>query len=425
MKVYKFGGASVSDADGIRNVAGILGKEEGQQLMVIVSAMGKTTNALEVVAEDYYSGQQDLAIRSFHQLYLHHLHILRDLVGKDSVKAEAHLEEFRTEIEWLLHDRPVRSFDYYYDQIVCVGELMSSVILAAALRSSGLKVQWLDVRDIIRTDDNFREAVIDLEYTASQTDKQVGAAFNMADIVLTQGFIGATDENESTTLGREGSDYTAAVFAKIMGADSLTIWKDVPGVMNADPRISSDAMVIPVLSYDEAVEMTFFGAKVIHPKTLQPLRDREIPLYVRSFIDPETKGTMIGPHGAAGLPPVIIRKSGQVMIEFSSRDGSFLRGRPLTEIFDMLARWQISPNMMLCEALSIQVSADDRGDRIDGCCQEAAASYEINISRGLSMLTIRHANNELIEAYSANGKVLLRQAGRDAVHLLFEAEKVN
>jgi aspartate kinase len=424
MKVYKFGGASVADADGIRNVAGIIGKAQGQQLMVIVSAMGKITNALEAVAEAYYSGQRDLAIAQFHQLYDRHVQTLRALTGNDSMKAEAHLEEFRTEIEWLLHDRPVRPFDYYYDQIVCVGELISSVIVSAALRSAGLKVQWLDVRDIIRTDDNFREAVIDFEYTASQTDRQVMAAFETADIVLTQGFIGATDENESTTLGREGSDYTAAVFAKILGADDLTIWKDVPGVLNADPRISSDAVFIPSMSYDEAVEMTFFGAQVIHPKTLQPLRDRAIPLHVRSFIDPETKGTVIGPLGSAGLPPVIIRKSGQVLLEFRSRDGSFLRGRQLTDIFALLERWQISPNMTLCEALSIQVSADDRRERIDGCCQEGAASFEINISRGLSMLTIRHADTEMVRLMSEENAVVLRQDGPEAVHLLLGAQKI-
>ena len=420
MDVFKFGGASVADAQGIRNVTGILERTKGRPVMVVVSAMGKTTNALETVAEAYFAGRRDEALEIFRQLFDRHIGVLRELATAGSDKAEAHLDEFRTEVEWLLHDRPVREFDYYYDQIVCVGELMSTVIVAAALEASGRAVHWVDVRDIFRTDDQFRAANIDITFTAQQVERYIKPAFASSDIVLTQGFIGATDENESTTLGREGSDYTAAVFAQLLDASGLTIWKDVPGVMNADPRTTSDAVFIPELSYDEAVEMTFYGAQVIHPKTLHPLRKHTIPLYVRSFLQPEVAGTVIGPKKIDGLPPVIIRKSGQVLLEMSTTDRQFLRGETLTRLMEGVHHHQLSINLIQTNALSVSLCVDDRRDHLEAFCQQAAAFLDIEVRRGFSLLTIRHPRPGLVDKLTAGHRVLLQINAANVIQCVLE-----
>ncbi|HYK54999.1 MAG TPA: aspartate kinase, partial [Flavisolibacter sp.] len=242
MKIFKFGGASVSTAERIRNVAQILKKYENEKLLVVVSAMGKTTNALEKVVEAFYASEKEKALQLFNDIKQQHLDILNQLLNPSLPTSlsllTTHyslLTDFFTEIEWLLHDKPVRDFDYYYDQIVCVGELLSTAIVSHYLNEAGVKNKWIDVRDIIRTDDNFRDAGIDWAYTSERVAQNIKPMFNETNIVLTQGFIGATDENESTTLGREGSDYTASVFASLLDAESQTIWKDVQGVMNADP----------------------------------------------------------------------------------------------------------------------------------------------------------------------------------------------
>ena len=286
MRVFKFGGASVSNVDRIKQVAEILKQEANDELLIVISAMGKTTNALEKVAENFYSGKKEDALQLFNQVKQQHLTISKYLLVKEWLSCEQLLNNFFTEIEWLLHDKPVREYDYYYDQIVCVGEMLSTAIISAYLNESGIFNKWIDVRDIIRTDDNFRDANIDWAFTNQQVQQLLLPLYQKTKIVITQGFVGATDENESTTLGREGSDYTAAVFANIMGAGSLTIWKDVEGVMNADPKEFPEARLIPELNYVEVIEMAYYGAQVIHPKTIKPLQNKGIPLYVKSFLDP-------------------------------------------------------------------------------------------------------------------------------------------
>lgn len=420
MDVFKFGGASVADAQGIRNVTSILERMKGRPVMVVVSAMGKTTNALETVVEAYYAGRRDEALDIFRKLFDRHVDVLREITADGSVQAEAHLDEFRTEVEWLLHDRPVRSFDYYYDQIVCVGELMSTVIMTAALQAAGRKVHWVDVRDIIRTDDQFRSARIDLTFTAGQVDRIIKPAFSSSDIVLTQGFIGSTDENESTTLGREGSDYTAAVFAALLGAAALTIWKDVPGVMNADPRTTDNPVFIPALSYDEAVEMTFYGAQVIHPKTLYPLRKHAIPLYVRSFLQPEVTGTVIGPKKIDGLPPVIIRKSGQVLLDMITTDRQFLRDETLVRLLELVKHHQLIVNLIQTHALSVSLCVDDRRDHLEAFCQEAAAFLDIEVHRGLSLLTVRHPRPGSTGDLTEGRRMLLQIRAGDVAQYVLE-----
>jgi aspartate kinase len=283
MKVFKFGGASVSTVEGVKNVGSILQTYSGEKILIVISAMGKTTNALEEVVTAYYKKEKEQALKLFTSIKNTHLQIGNELSNQPT----GQLNDLFTEVEWLLHDKPVREFDYYYDQIVCVGELLSTAIVSNYLNSVAIRNKWIDVRDIIRTDDNFRDARIDWDFTNSRVQNAIVPLFENYDLVITQGFIGSTDENESTTLGREGSDYTAAVFANLLNTESQTIWKDVQGVLNADPKLYKEAKWIKELNYREVIEMAYYGAQVIHPKTIKPLQNKSIPLYVKSFFQPK------------------------------------------------------------------------------------------------------------------------------------------
>lgn len=281
MKVFKFGGASVNNVERIKKVGGILQRYSGEKLVVIISAMGKTTNALEKVVQAFVEERKEDALQLFEQVKQQHSNTAKYLLVMHALACEQQLKDFFTEVEWMLHDKPVRDYDYYYDQVVCAGELLSTAIVSHYLNEAGISNKWLDVRDIIRTDDNFRDATIDWKYTSLRIKETIIPELENVDIVLTQGFIGATDENENTTLGREGSDYTGAVFANILNAENLTIWKDVECVMNADPKQFADAQPIHELNYNEVIEMAYYGAQVIHPKTIKPLENKGIPLYVK------------------------------------------------------------------------------------------------------------------------------------------------
>lgn len=328
MKVFKFGGASINNAERIKNIGAIFKSYPDEKILIVISAMGKTTNALEKVAEAFHENKNEEALQLFEKIKQDHLIIANQLTGKpiNPVRAGTggQLTDFFTEVEWLLHDKAVRDFDYYYDQIVSAGELLSSKIVSAFLHSEKIINNWIDVRDIIRTDDNFRDANVDIDFTQAKINEIIQPLFNHTNIVITQGFIGSTDENESTTLGREGSDYTAALFANMMNAESLTIWKDVEGVMNADPKEFSEAKFIDALSYDEIIEMAFYGAQVIHPKTIKPLQNKNIPLHVRCFLKPDAEGTIISNKHVHQLPPVIVVKLDQVLINLITKDFSLL-----------------------------------------------------------------------------------------------------
>ena len=263
----------------------------------------------------FLTAEKMMPCQLFEQVKESHLNTLKYLITLNWQQAENQLKDFFTEVEWLLHDKPVREYDYYYDQIVCCGELLSTSLVSIYLNEAGIKNKWIDVRDIVRTDDNFRDAYIDWNYTRQKVKADIEPLFKDVDIVITQGFIGATDENESTTLGREGSDFSAAIFANILDAESQTIWKDVEGVMNADPKEFPEARSYHELSYREVVEMAYYGAQVIHPKTIKPLENKNIPLHVRCFLKPELKGTIISNKPVHNLPPVIVLKKNQVLME--------------------------------------------------------------------------------------------------------------
>lgn len=380
--------------------------------------MGKTTNALEKVAEAFYSGERDEALRLFGQIRDSHLTTAKYLLVHNYLAAETQLKDFFTEIEWLLHDRPVRDFDYYYDQIVCIGELLSTSIISAYLAESGIGNQWIDVRDIFRTDSNFRDAAIDWDYSEQQVREQVLPLFQTDKMVVTQGFIGATPDNESTTLGREGSDYTAAIFAAMTGAESLTIWKDVEGVMNADPRQFPDAVILSELNYEEVIEMAYYGAQVIHPKTIKPLQNKDIPLYVKCFLDPSLPGTVIHNQPVKKLPPVIVLKQGQVLLHLHSKDFSFVGETGAERLYHLFGRIRIKPNLIQTGAVTLRVCLDDRVDKIEKLALAAAEFFDVQVERGLTLLTIRHYNSGILQKLTAGKTEVLRQQTPETVQVV-------
>jgi len=418
MKVFKFGGASVNSVERIRNLARIMQACPADRIMVIISAMGKTTNALEKVAESFYEGNKTEALSLFDAVKQQHLTTARELLSSGYESCASRLQDFFTEVEWLLHDQPVRDYDYYYDQIVCVGELLSTAIISASLNETGISNTWLDVRDIFRTDDDFRDAGIDWAFTLAKVKEQVEPLFDKTPVIITQGFIGATDENESTTLGREGSDYSAAVFANMLDAESQTIWKDVESVMNADPKQFPDAVALPELNYKEVIEMAYYGAQVIHPKTIKPLQNKGIPLYVKCFLDPTLPGTVIHNQPIPPLPPVIVLKENQVLVEMSSRDFSFIGEQHVGHLYHLFEQLHIRPNLTQNGAISFLCVLDNRPEKVEKLALAAAEFLDIQVKKDLSLLTVRHYTMEKLHELISGKQVLLRQQTMDTIQIL-------
>ncbi len=418
MRIFKFGGASINSAERFRNTGNIIDSFPSEKILIVISAMGKTTNALEAIAENFFEGRKDQAIDLFNKLKESHTDILKNLTLNYFKQAEDQLKDFFTEIEWLLNDKPVRSYDYYYDQIVCCGELLSSTILYHHLKEKNLKCAWIDVRDIIRTDNNFRDATIDWLFTENKIKESVTSLFSNHDIVITQGFIGATDENESTTLGREGSDYTAAVFANLMNATSVTIWKDVEAVMSADPKKYPDASNLEALSYSEVIEMAYYGAQVIHPKTIKPLQNKNIPLLVKSFLDKDLEGTVISKHSTKNLPPVIVHKEKQVQIKFKSKDFSFVEDKPIQQLYEIFNQVKIKPNISQHTAISLICCFDDHPEKINQLASHAEAIFDVELERNLSLLTIRHYDKKIVDVLSLGKTILLEQRTPETIQMV-------
>jgi aspartate kinase len=418
MQVFKFGGASVNSTDRIRNIPGILESYRGEKLLVVISAMGKTTNALEKVVEAYYDGWQEEALRLFSVVKQNHLTTAKYLLVTHYNKTLEQLTDFFTEVEWLLHDKPVRSFDYYYDQVVCIGELLSTAIVSAFLAETGIANHWIDVRDIIRTDNNFRDANIDWDFTKHKVETVIKPLFANNDIILTQGFIGATSDNESTTLGREGSDFTAAIFANLLDAQCQVIWKDVEGVMNCDPKQFPDAQLIAELNYDEVIEMAYYGAQVIHPKTIKPLQNKGIPLYVKCFFDKDLPGTVIHNKSLKGLPPIVVIKNNQVLMHLHSKDFSFVGEKPMAHLYQLLAETNIRPNLIQTGAVTIQICLDDRPDKIEKLAFGASEFFEVQIEKNLVLLTIRHYNEAIKQRLIEGHTIQLQQQSPETIQVV-------
>lgn len=405
----------------MQNTAGIIGNHAGEKLLVVISAMGKTTNALEKVVEAFFKGDKEDALLLFQKIKKNHLNTVKYLINLNWQATEKQLSDFFTEVEWLLHDEPVKSFDYYYDQVVASGELMSTAIMGHFLEEKGVNLKWVDVRDILRTDNNFRDAGINWKITEQQINNQIVPLFDKYDVVLTQGFIGATDENENTTLGREGSDYTAAIFANSLDAESVTIWKDVDAVMSADPRVFKDAVVMPVLSFTEVIEMAYYGAQVIHPKTIKPLQNKNIPLFVKSFLDPELLGTAITGTPVKNLPPVIVIKQQQVLIRFRSKDFSFVEDKPLQKLQDLFSELKFRPNLMQNTAISLLCCFSDHPEKMGQLASAAAGYFDVEVEKGLQLLTIRHYDNETIDRLCNGKNIVLMQKTSDTIQVLYKA----
>ena len=431
MKVFKFGGASVNNVERIKNLATIVKQYEKGPLVIIISAMGKTTNSLEKVVESFFAGNKEEALQLFEVVKQHHINTSKYLLVTCFNECMVQLTDFFTEIEWLLHDKPVREFDYYYDQVVCVGELLSTCIISHYLNEMTIANEWLDVRDIIRTDNNFRDASIDWDIT-SERIHMMDAGRRAADkknfltgqqpapnIYITQGFIGSTDDNESTTLGREGSDYTAAVFANILNAESVSIWKDVEGVMNADPKAFPDAQLISELSFTEVIEMAYYGAQVIHPKTIKPLQNKGIPLYVKCFLDPSLPGTVIHKKNSNHLPPIIVVKQNQALIHLNSQDFSFVGEEPMSMLYKIFAKIKIKPSLIQTGAINVQVCIDYRADKIAQLAEEAGGIFDVQVEKELNLLTIRHYNTAILEELTRGKNIVLTQQTKETVQIVY------
>src|SRR5436190_482951 len=397
MKVFKFGGASVNNVERISKLGSILKEFTSEKILVVISPMGKTTKALATVVNACYEGKKQEALQLFDLVKQQHLTMAKQLLVTHYLECEQRLKDFFTKAEWLLYDKPQREYDYYYDQLVCTGELLSTTIISCYLNETGVANKWLDVRDVIRTDDNFQDANIDWEFTSSIVSNSVMPLIKDHNILLTQGFIGATDENESTTLGREGSDYTAAVFANMLDAESQTIWKDVESVMNADPKQFPDAVPIPELNYNEVIEMAYYGAQVIHPKTIKPLQNKNIPLYVKCFLDPSLPGTVIHNHPVHHLPPIIVIKEKQALVEMSSKDFSFVGEHYVGALYHLLEKLKIKPNLTQNTAISFICVLDDRPEKIEKLAFEVSEIFDVQVMKELSLLTVRHYNKDVFE----------------------------
>jgi aspartate kinase len=399
MLVFKFGGASVKDAEGIANLVKVVKIYTDQQLLIVVSAMGKTTNALEKLARAYANQTNEV-----HELYegikQYHFDAINELFEPNHPVHDEVANTF-VEIDWMIEDDPQDEFDFIYDQLVSVGELVSTRIVAAYLNQEGLKAKWVDVRGYIHTDNTYREGVVQWDKTTESIQQGIPPILQN-NIVVTQGFLGGTSENFTTTLGREGSDYTASVFAACLGAESLTIWKDVPGVLNADPKHFADTVKFDELTYTEAIEMTYYGATVIHPKTIKPLQNKHIPLLVKPFNEPQAAGTIIKENAAMSfVKPVIIVKQNQVLLSLSAKNYSFISEDHLSDIFSRFAKNHIKINVMQTSALSFTVCFDLDEQRFDKLLHDLA-DFNTKYNTGLTLITTRHYKDDTLKELSRN-----------------------
>lgn len=406
MQVFKFGGASVRDAESIKNVASILVNRPAGELLVVVSALGKTTNRLMEVTQSYVRNADDTH-DLLDKVKADHYHILDGLFADRQHPIYNQVANAFVEIEWILEEEAQDPYDYLFDQIVSLGEMLSSHILAAYTAEQGIPTKWIDARDYIFTDNTYGEARVDWQKTEDKISRELPLLLEKQ-ILITQGFVGSTSENFTTTLGREGSDYSAAIFASCLNAEHITIWKDVPGVLNADPKWFDRTELIPELSYTDAIELTYYGATVIHPKTIKPLQNKKITLNVRSFLNPSEPGTVIKSSNQ-GLPiPSFIFKVNQVFVNIQPRDFSFIVEDNLSHIFNLFHQYRIKINMMHNSAISFSVSIDDTGDNIKFLLEELEKRYKVTLETGLELITIRYFNQETIARVLVN-KTIVRE----------------
>lgn len=414
MRVFKFGGASVKDANGVKNLAVVLEKVGYDHTLIVVSAMGKTTNAIEVVINNYFQNKTELQ-SSIQDVKKYHNEILLDLFDNEQHQVFKKVSALFDELSSFFDRNKSPDYNFVYDQTISFGELVSTTIISEYLNTVGFKNTWLDVRELIKTDNYYRRANVDWEATqAAITSKLDKSKLN-----ITQGFLGSDANNFTTTLGREGSDYTAAIFAYCLNAESVTIWKDVPGVLNADPRYFENAQLLNTISYRDAIELAFYGASVIHPKTLQPLQGKEIPLFVKSFINPEDAGTKVGK--ALGIEPHIpcfIVKKNQVLIALSSLDFSYIVEENISEIFKLLHMYKMKVDVIQNSAISFSVCVDNIYNNLEELLQHLKAKFKVTCYENVSLYTIRHYNLNVISQLEKDKTVLLKQLTQETVQVV-------
>ena len=421
MKVFKFGGASVKNAEAVKNVGRVINLFN-DDLVVVVSAMDKTTNALEKVVESYMNND-GLSFENLQLVKDFHYQIMDELFGDRKHPVFEEIHNAFVEIEWEIEDTPTRSYDYVYDQIVSVGEVISTKIISAYLNLIGIKNKWVDVRNIIQTDNSHRDARVNWELTENLVKKELNLATDKTSkkVFVTQGFIGSSSENFTTTLGREGSDFTAGILAFCLNAESVTIWKDVPGMLNADPKWFNETQQLKNISYHEAVELAYYGASVIHPKTIKPLQNKNIPLYVKSFLNPTAEGTVINNNSThdESISSFIIKKN-QVLISIESKDYSFIIENNLSQIFGIFANNGVKINLMQNSAISFSVVVDNNPQKIPQLINELKPFYKVLYNENIDLVTIRHYNQPAIDKVVDGKIVLLEQKSRNTIRMVLK-----
>ena len=414
MRVFKFGGASVKDAEGVKNVVKVLREVGFENTLLVVSAMGKTTNAMEEVVNSYFKDKAALS-SSIQEVIKYHNDILMDLFQNDKHPIFQKVKSLLDEVQGFLVWNKSPKYNFVYDQVVGYGELVSSTILNEYLNECGLKSNWLDVRNLIKTDDNYRDANINWEKTQENVSKRI----DQKKLNVTQGFLGSDENNFTTTLGREGSDYSAAILAYCLNATAVTIWKDVPGVLNADPRYFENAQLLNKISYREAIELAFYGASVIHPKTLQPLQRKEIPLYVKSFINPTATGTIVEKGiGIEPKVPCFIVKKNQVLMKLSSLDFSFIVEDSMSELFKLFHDYQMKVDLIQNSAISFSVCVDNKFGRLEDLLNQLKSKFNVVHHENVSLYTIRHFDADSIASLQNGKEILLEQRGIETLQLV-------
>jgi aspartate kinase len=415
MKVFKFGGASVSSAHAVRNSVNILNMYPGNKVLVI-SAMGKTTNALEIVARKYFNHDPEVWT-IFQEVKEYHTGIIAELWGKPTEVPE--IEKLFKQLSDRIKGERSLNFDYEYDQIVAFGELISTQIISSYFNKTGLRNRWIDVRNCLKTDDQFREGNINWELSVRLAKRLF--TFESEELYITQGFIGGTLTNQTTTLGREGSDYTAAILANLLDAEEVSIWKNVPGILNADPDFFASTQKLDELSYKEAIELSYSGAKVIHPKTIKPLQNKNIPLFVKSFLEPEKPGTIIhAVEHALDLVPVIIVKKNMALITLTPNDYSFIGIASVSDVFALFAKHRLRVGLIQQSAIDLSLAFDEPEQGIEGLINHLQQKFEVKYNTGLDLVTIRYYNSETVAQVSDGRKVYIEQKSRRTARMLLK-----
>jgi aspartate kinase len=414
MRIFKFGGASVKDANGLKNLVKLLQEVGYEDTFLVISAMGKTTNAMEGVVNAYFQDKTKLPA-SLQEVMDYHIQILNELFDSPNHAIFKDVQSLFEEVKGFLAWNKSPKYNFVYDQVVSYGELLSTTILSAYLNEVGIRNTWLDIRNFIKTDNNYRDVDVQWE----KTQDRLAQGLEKGKLYVSQGFIGSDENNFTTTLGREGSDYTAAILAFCLNAQSVTIWKDVPGVLNADPRYFSESQLLNKISYREAIELAFYGASVIHPKTLQPLQRKEIPLHVKSFLNPKDTGTMVGKgEGIDPKIPCFIVKKNQVLMKLSSLDFSFIVEDSISDLFKLLHDYKMKVDMIQNSAISFSVCVDNKFGRLEELLDHLKGKFKVVYHEGVSLYTIRHFDAQSIDSLQNGKEVLLEQRGKETVQLV-------